>query len=46
MKNWNWLDPYVRFEPNLHNYKVKLILVKPSAYGDNLDDDKFLEELQ
>lgn len=41
-----WLDPYIIYKPNLHNYKVKLILVKPSPYGDNLDEDKFLEELQ
>lgn len=36
----------IMYKPNLHNYKVKLIVVKPSPYGDNLDEDVFEVELK
>ena len=40
------LDPYIRFKPTFHNYRVQVIIVKPSPYGDNLDKDTFFEELK
>lgn len=39
------LNPYIQYQPNLHNYKVKVIIVIPSPYGDNLEHNKILEEL-
>jgi hypothetical protein len=39
-------DYYVRYEGNLSDYTVKLILVKPSPYGDNFDKDKILEVIK
>ena len=36
----------LRYEPNLHDYTVKVIIAKVSAYGDNLDRDVYFEVLK
>ena len=39
-------EVYVRYEANPWSNEVKVILVHPSPYGDNLDKEMLLEVLK